>query len=151
MREHLVLVVEFPAARVERRLVERRERDAVEAPGERELDHVREGLAGDASRIRGDRAARYRIGIEVGEVDQRHLLVGPVYLLGFGVGAQGELHAGILRAALEHARIADHDQARNIREPAVGQHARALLRADAGEVAEHESDEGRQIALLSVK
>ncbi len=39
VREHLVLVVELPAAGVQRGLVERRETDAVEAPVERQVDH----------------------------------------------------------------------------------------------------------------
>ena len=45
---------------------------------------------------------------------------------------QRELDAGVARALLEHARIADDEQARGVRQAPVGEHARALLGADAG-------------------
>ena len=132
MREHLVLVVELPAAGVQRGLVERRESDAVEAPRERQVDHVRERLAGDASGLRRDRAARDRARIEIAQVDDRHLVARPVDVLGCAVRAPRELDAGVARALLEHARVADHDEARGVGEAPVGEHARALLRADSG-------------------
>ena len=82
VREHLVLVVEFPAAGVQRRLVERREHDAVEAPGERQLDHVGERLAGDLPRFRRHRAARDRRRIEIAQVDDRDLVARPLHVFG---------------------------------------------------------------------
>ena len=40
LREHLVLVVKRPPASMQRRLVERREADAVESARQRQVDHA---------------------------------------------------------------------------------------------------------------
>src|SRR6185437_203104 len=154
MGEHLVLVVELPAARVQRRLVEGREGDAVDAPRERELHQEGERLAGEAARFRRHLPARDARRVEVRQVEHRYLVgARPFDRLGGGIRAHPELHVRVARALLEHARVAHHEQAGMRRHAAVREDACALLRADAGAVAEHEAQDGKvfQALLRSVK
>ena len=88
VREELVLVVETPAAGVQRGLVERRERDAVDSPLQREPDHIGERLAGDASRFGRHLAARDRAGIDVRKIDDGDIGARPIDLFGGLIGAQ---------------------------------------------------------------
>ena len=51
--------------------------------------------------------------------------------------------AGVARAQFKHARIAENHQARGVGQAPVGEHARALLGADAGGIAEHQAQQRR--------
>ena len=93
----------------------------------------------DSAEIAPRRNARR---IAVGQIDDRHTVAHPVDLLGRRYDCTCEVDAGVARALLEHARIAHDQQARGVRQAAVGEHARALLGADAGAVAEHQAEQG---------
>ena len=149
MREHLVLVVEAPAAGVQRGLVERRESDAIDPPDERKIDHVRERLAADAARFRRYGSAGHGGRIEIAEIDDRNLGTRPVDVLGRRIAPPGEADAGVARALLEHARVADDEQAGGVRQAPIGEHARALLGADAGVVAEHQAQQRQGVGLAA--
>ena len=50
----------------------------------------------------------------------------------------GEANAGLTHAEVEHARVADDNQSRNVGQASVVQDPRRLFRPDAGAVAGHE-------------
>ena len=141
-REHLVLVVEFPAAGVQRALVEGREADAVEPARQREVDHDLERFPGQPAGLGGLRAARDRHRVDVAEVDHGQRLGRPAHFVHAGIGPVGEPDARVAHAELQHARISDHDHAGDRVQGARGEQLGGDLRADAGHVAQHESDNG---------
>ena len=68
----------FQPPRCSARLVERREADAVELAGQREIDHVLQRVAGEPAGS-GETSPRLIVaGIDVAEVDERHFVARPV-------------------------------------------------------------------------
>jgi len=145
VRKHLMLVVEMPASGVQRSLVERREYDAVEPVGKRELDHVRERCAANASRLGRYGAASNAARVEIVQVDDWNLVARPIDVFGRAVRVPREGNASVAHALLEHASIADDQQARDVGRAPVRKDARALLGADAGRVAEHQAEHGKRL------
>ena len=95
-----------------------------------------------------DRAAGNGAWIAVGQIDDCHAVAHLIDLLGGRHDFIGEIDIGVARALLEHASIAHHQQAGDVREAPVGEHARALFGADAGAVAEHQAEQGQRVAGL---
>src|SRR5688500_17252178 len=81
MRKHLVLIVEAPAARMQRCLVQWCETNAVEASIERQLDHCGKLIAGEATRFGGECAAIEGARIAIGQIHNCHTLACVIDLL----------------------------------------------------------------------
>ena len=143
MREHLVLVVEVPAAGVQRGLVERREYDAIEPLRQRQLNHVRKRFAAHPSRLGRDStspdAARVQI-VEVDEWNVEPTQPVPLDFLGRTIASPRQADAGVAHALFQHSSIADDQHAGSVHRAAVSENARALLRADTGCVAKHQAE-----------
>lgn len=140
--EHLMLVVEFPAAAVHRTLVQWRKADAVELAGDGKIDHVFEGIAGELAGFVRGHALRIFGRIGVAEINQRVVLARPLDLVDGFADAVGEFDVSVAHAEFEHATVADDDGLCAGGGFARGQQFGGDFRADPGNVAEHESDAG---------
>ena len=141
LREHLVLVVELPAALVHGALVERREADAVELAREREVDHELQRLAGEPARFRGRRALLEPGRVDVAEVQHRQLLATASARRRRPErrGSASSTPASRMPSSSTR-RSPITTTLRSLRRRAGGEQLGADLGADAGDVAEHEAD-----------
>ena len=87
------------------------------------------------------RAARQRGRVEIAEIDDRNFGTRPVDVLGRRVAPPRDADAGIPRPLFEHPRVADDQQACGVGQASIREHARTLLGADAGAVAEHQAQQ----------
>ena len=145
-REHLVLVGELPAAVVHARAL---------LSGAKVMPSISPALEKSIARASVSPVSRpdsalalpsgILLGIGVAEVHELHRAAAPICRLRRGNPLDLQLHAGMFHAHVEHAGIADHDEARDVGEAVVGEDARDLFGADAGAVAGGQRDDGQFI------
>ena len=143
MGKHLVLIGEFPAARMQCLLVERGKGDGVNLAALRGLDSIGQRLACQPPGFWRHCSALGLGGVDIAQIKQWHALALPcrsVQLL-HQPGSQG--HAGIRHALCQHAGVANDGQPGDVRKSAACQQSCANLWSNAGRIAKEQGDAGQ--------
>jgi hypothetical protein len=111
----------------------------------RDVDRGRQRVTGELAGLRRDLPAGQRIGIRVGEVDDRHARVGPIDLGRGADSTPGKAHASIAHSKGEHTHIADHHEPRRFFEPTLVEGLCHDFGTDPGAISHEDGNAGRSL------